>query len=215
MRVCENIYLFGGEDGSSNIYVIDDYLLVDTGLEDTFTETLDNMKSEGLSPEEIKIILNTHGHYDHIGGNKKFMELSKAELYASEPDAENIEKGHGTYCDFFNKTFTPSSVDKKLKEGNKIKTPNHTFEVIYTPGHTKGGICLYEPDKKMLISGDTLFANAVGRTDLYGGSEKELIDSLKKLKKLDIELLLPGHGNIVKCGIEKMINEMLKELECK
>ncbi len=213
MKIADNIFMFDGIGNSSNIYLIDNQLLIDTGLGVSFEKIIGNIKGAGLQPENIKIILNTHCHYDHIGGNHLFKKLTNAEIYASEFDAENIETGKNTFCEFFGNNFVSSQFNRKLKDGEIIKTENYSFKIICTPGHTKGSICLYESEKKILISGDTLFSDSVGRTDLSGGNEIELINSLKKLQKLDIELLLPGHGNIKKDGINELIKNMINFLE--
>ncbi len=213
MRITENIFLFDGIGSSSNIYLIDNQLLVDTGLGISFEKIIGDIRDAGLSLEKINIILNTHCHYDHIGGNRLFKKLTNAEIYAPELDAENIETGKDTFYELFRSDFISSKVDRKLKDGEIIKTENYSFKIIHTPGHTKGSICLYEPEKKILISGDTLFSDSVGRTDLAGGNESELINSLKKLQKPDIEILLPGHGNFKKGGIKELIKNMINFLE--
>ncbi|MCK4730205.1 MAG: MBL fold metallo-hydrolase [Candidatus Aenigmarchaeota archaeon] len=212
MKITDNIFLFDGIGNSGNIYLIDNQLLVDTGLGISFEKIIGDIKDAGLHPEKIKILLNTHCHYDHIGGNNLFKKLTDAEIYVPEMDAENIETGKNTFYKFFGNNFVSSQVNKKLKDGEIIKTENYSFKVIHTPGHTKGSICLYESEKKILISGDTLFSDSIGRTDLSGGNEIELINSLKKLQKLDIELLLPGHGNFKKGGIKDLIEELLKNI---
>ncbi len=213
MKITDNIFRFDGIGNSCNIYLIDKQLLIDTGLGVSFEKLIENMRTAGVIPEKIKIILNTHCHYDHIGGNSLFKELTNAEIYAHERDAENIKTGKNTFYEFFGNDFKSSLVDKKLKEGEIIKTENYSFKVIHTPGHTKGSICLYESEKKILISGDTLFSDSVGRTDLQGGNGIELANSLKKLQKLNIELLLPGHGVFKKGGIKDLIEELLKNME--
>ncbi|OYT43648.1 MAG: MBL fold metallo-hydrolase [Candidatus Aenigmarchaeota archaeon ex4484_56] len=210
MRIFKNIYLFNGVGYSSNIYLIDNYLLIDTGLGIFFKEVIETMRASGIIPEEIKIILNTHCHYDHIGGNKKFRDLSKAEIYAHKEDAKNIETGENTIYELFGNTFHSTSVNRKLKDGDVIKTPEHFFEVIHTPGHTKGSICLYDPYNKILFSGDTLFADSIGRVDFPTGNREDMIKSLNKLKELDVTLLFPGHGIFKKGSLLPYISSLLK-----
>jgi glyoxylase-like metal-dependent hydrolase (beta-lactamase superfamily II) len=106
----------------------------------------------------------------------------------------------------------PMKVEKKLKEGDEI----FGFKVLHTPGHTKGSICLLDAKDKILISGDTIFADGVGRTDLPGGSEEDMEKSLEKLSSLKIEKILPGHGEpVLKNGekaIKNIINSVAEEL---
>ncbi|MEK6888193.1 MAG: MBL fold metallo-hydrolase, partial [Candidatus Aenigmatarchaeota archaeon] len=104
------------------------------------------------------------------------------------------------------------TVDKTLRVGSIINTANFSFGVIPTPGHTPGSICLYDAEKKILISGDTLFETSIGRTDMYGGNQDQLISSLKRLSALSIQYLLPGHGSPKKEGIGFLIKQMLNTL---
>jgi glyoxylase-like metal-dependent hydrolase (beta-lactamase superfamily II) len=210
MKVLENIFVFQ-DSFSTNIYVIDNELIVDTGIDANPGKVIKSMLAQGIDLKKIKIILNTHAHCDHVRGNKKFKELTKAEIYAHKLDAKNIEIGKAL-CDLFSLKPIPTKVDERLKGNEKIITPNHKFTVIHTPGHTEGSICLYEQKKKILISGDTLFSDSVGRFDLPGGSKKKLINSLKKLSELDIKVLLPGHGEHKKGDINKLINFLLSIL---
>ena len=101
------------------------------------------------------------------------------------------------------------SADKKLNEGDTLKVGSMNIRVIHTPGHTLGGICLYitEGDEELLISGDTLFARSIGRSDLPGGDEDVLVTSLKKLTDFPDKLrVLPGHGPETTIGAEKLYN---------
>jgi len=175
----------------SNVFLIIDkkIALIDTGA--GTGNLIDEIRKK---TSRIDLIINTHAHLDHCGGNKFF----KCEVLVHESDAAEMRSG-----EFYSTCATagkeiPLKVDEVLKEGDKIDLGEHIFEVIHTPGHTPGSICLYERDKKILVSGDTLFSDgSFGRADL-GGNFEELINSLERLSKLDFNLLLPGHGNIAK-----------------
>ena len=99
-----------------------------------------------------------------------------------------------TVCGLFGAVMDPMSVGE-LHEGDLIDTGDHVLEVMDTPGHTPGGICLYDRANGLLISGDTLFSDGFGRTDFVGGSMTDMRDSLRKLSNIDIRGLFPGHGN--------------------
>lgn len=175
----------------SNVYLIVDekIALVDTGI--GTGSLIDEIKKKA---SRIDLIINTHAHLDHCGGNKFF----KCKVLAHESDAGEMRSGEFyDTCSMAGEKI-PLKVDEMLKEGDKIELGEHIFEVIHTPGHTPGSICLFERDKKILISGDTLFSDGgFGRADL-GGKFEELINSLERLSKLDFNFLLPGHGNVAK-----------------
>ncbi|MBI5253847.1 MAG: MBL fold metallo-hydrolase [Euryarchaeota archaeon] len=175
----------------SNVFLIIDekIALVDTGA--GTSNLVDEIRKR---VSKIDLIINTHAHLDHCGGNKFF----KCKILVHESDAAEMRSGefYGT-CSMAGKKI-PLRVSEMLKGGDKIDMGEHVFEVVHTPGHTLGSICLYERDKKILISGDTLFSDgSFGRADL-GGNFEELVSSLERLSKLDFNLLLPGHGNIAR-----------------
>lgn len=144
----------------------------------------------------VGAIVLTHGHFDHIWGVEKLVELSGATVYAGEDEAEllgsasmNCSKGCGRPCE-----IVP---DKLLGDNEEISLCGITIKAIKTPGHTMGGMCYYIPEAGFLIAGDTLFSGSVGRTDLPTGSMSTLIRSIKeKLMVLpDDTKVYPGHGD--------------------
>lgn len=213
MQVYKGIILTGGIGYDSNIYLIDNEVLVDTGTGIFFNEIKEELENLKIDLNGIHTIVNTHCHFDHSGGDKNFRDLCNAKIAIHEKDKEALETGEGTLAELFGKKQKAVTVDYVLKEGDKIKTKNFNFVVISTPGHTKGSICLYEKNKKILISGDTIFADSVGRTDFPSGSLEDLIKSLKKLSKLNIMYLLPGHGIPKIGGIDFLLKHMISRLE--
>jgi len=195
-------------DIDSNIYVFGDSV-VDAGTGFNFTRLMTILGTQKKTLEDFKQLVNTHAHFDHVGGNGYFVN---AKVSIHEKDAPVLEKGDMelSQADFFEGKIQPRPVDKKLKEGDKVKLGNLEFEVIHTPGHTLGSICLYNPAKKILISGDTVFSDGVGRTDVPGGDPEALEQSLQKLAKLKVEIILPGHGDPVQKGGSKVIQDILK-----
>lgn len=191
MLIDENVYFMKGKSLDSNTYLIlgEENVIVDTGTGQHIEELVAAIIAHAIKLKDIDVILNTHCHYDHIGGNEILKQRSNAEIAAHTIDAQYIKSA--------NKEFTcanelnPLIVERYIDEGDKIDN----FEVIYTPGHTQGGISLYNPESNTLISGDTIFGDgAVGRIDLPGGSFEQLKASLEKLSKLEVEKILPGHG---------------------
>ncbi len=197
-EIMDNIFLIKGDKYESNMYLVDNVLLIDTGL----GVWLKNYKNV---LKHIKIVVNTHIHFDHTGGNFIFKDLNaKVKVHKKDVDMIKIFP-EATYSHFFGfeKGKIPYYTDF-IEDGEIIKTDNYIFDVIHTPGHTPGSICLYDFNKKILISGDTIFVNGFGRTDLIGGNEEKLKESLRKLEKLKINSLLPGHGDLI---VEKEIRK--------
>jgi hydroxyacylglutathione hydrolase len=152
---------------------------------------LDEVRSLGL---EIVYVIATHGHPDHVCGNRAIKEATGGAILMHEKDSEFFENPE-TQNYFSMLGLEPSPpAEVKVKDGDVVKIGKLEFKVIHTPGHTPGGMCLYcEPN---LITGDTLFAGGVGRTDFPGGSYEELIASLKNKVLLlpDDTIVWPGHG---------------------
>ena len=185
-----------------NIYIFED-VIVDTGTGDNIQYIKDSMKKAKISVDDLSLIVNTHNHFDHIGGNRCF----DLEVAMHREDAKAIEEGDddATVARMFGRSMDGMKVDRILEEGDKI----HDFVVLHTPGHTKGGICLYNGET--LISGDTVFAGGgCGRMDI-GGDVNEMKKSLERLTTLDVTYLLPGHGPWVNDGSRhiKMAYNML------
>lgn len=183
-----NILFIPGYNMDCNCYLIDD-MLVDTGTGFNGEYLISQIEKHGVKREDISLIVNTHCHFDHIGGNYLFED---AEIAVHELDAISMRNKDdlGTSMNAF-ENHDNSRVDIDLKDGDEIRG----FKVIHTPGHTSGGICLW--DGVNLISGDTVFSHGgVGRFDI-GGDFNDLKESVFKLTELDVVNLLPGHGPIV------------------
>lgn len=186
-----DIIVIEGMGYDSNVYVFED-IIVDTGTGQNMDYILKSIEEAGSSVDDLSLIVNTHNHYDHIGGNR-YLDL---EVAMHHNDARALEEGDedALLATMFGKTMEKMEVSRKLNEGDKI----HDFEVLLTPGHTSGSICLY--DGETLISGDTVFSGGgFGRVDL-GGDMDDMRKSLERLSKLDIKYLLPGHGPAVEDG---------------
>jgi hydroxyacylglutathione hydrolase len=139
------------------------------------------------------IVLVTHGHPDHMEGIKRFLGTStliafpRMEMDFIRAVAPNYGEAHGL------SGFDP---DVLLQEGD-MKMGDLTFQVIHTPGHTPGSICFYWPEMRVLFTGDVIFDQGVGRTDLPGGKGEDLKMSIRKLSQFQVDHLLPGHGNVI------------------
>ncbi len=165
------------------------------------------IERENLNIE--KIIL-THGHADHIGGVIELKEALNAKVMIHKDDVELLKDGSKNLSTTMAMGSIEIEPDIVLNDGDLIKFGELQAKVIHTPGHTKGGICLEIGDK--LITGDSLFAGSVGRTDLLGGNHNALIKSIKEKLLIypDEVEVLPGHGGSSTIGIEKKANPFLK-----
>ncbi|HMA59405.1 MAG TPA: MBL fold metallo-hydrolase [Halanaerobiales bacterium] len=153
---------------------------------------------------EVEKIINTHGHFDHISANNELKEKTNAEVYIHEKDKDalvNPEKNLSTHLGQKN-LVELKEADHILREGDTVQIEDYSFEVLHTPGHSPGSISLYDSNKKILISGDTIFSMGVGRTDFPGCSQEELINSIenKLLTLPDETKVYPGHGQETTIG---------------
>ncbi|MFA7059528.1 MAG: MBL fold metallo-hydrolase [Pedobacter sp.] len=153
-------------------------------------------------------IINTHGHFDHVGANRKVMERFSASLLIHEADASMLERAAVVAKAYGIRGDNSPQPDAFLHDGMEISFGRCRMKVLHTPGHTQGGCCLYLEAEKTVITGDTLFADSIGRTDLPGGSHEQLLASIKsKLFTLpDDVVAYPGHGPETTIGHEKRSN---------
>lgn len=150
----------------------------------------------------IDLLINTHHHYDHVGANSGVLKSGKIESCCHILDAKALETGDDRYQLASNLGGSPvkHKVSRKLNDCDIIDLGKIRLEVLHTPGHTPGSICLYEPESKALFSGDTVFADGIGRVDFPGGSAEEMGESLRRLadfaSKRGVKKLCSGHGGI-------------------
>ncbi|MEA3465436.1 MAG: MBL fold metallo-hydrolase [Thermodesulfobacteriota bacterium] len=176
-------------------------LIIDPGDEGEYI--MSALEQEGL---DLQTVVNTHGHFDHVGANSYVIEKTGVELCMHSDDLPLL-KVAAKYAGSYGLPAVESPQPKRLlKNGDLIEVGDLSFEVIHTPGHSPGGICLY--GEGHLFSGDTLFAGSIGRTDLPGGDLEQLLDYLRSQLMVlpDATVVHPGHGPESTIGREKSVN---------
>lgn len=208
-----NCYIWQGKGNNCNTYVFANaldgdrpHVLIDPGhvmnemKEPCLDTLLKGMSKDGIKPEDIGLIINTHGHWDHFQASRALTQLSRKKQGVPDETLVTLHEKETEYLvsvfEYMSQKareaifFEPSFylVDGELNLGKQL-----TLRVINTPGHTPGSISLYWAEKRLVITGDLLFYGGVGRTD-FGGDGQELKQSIERLMELDIEYVLPGHS---------------------
>lgn len=196
MGICQTNCYFVYKEGSSEVIFFDP---ADQG-----EYIYNSLKERGFT---VAGILLTHGHFDHIWGTNELRSLSGARIYAYEAEKALCEDAQTNVSDQVGRPYTVVP-DVYLKDGEEVTIAGITCKLISTPGHTVGSCCYYFEDAKMLISGDTLFQESVGRTDFPTGSQSAIVRSIKeKLFVLPDDVkVYPGHGDVTSIGAEKQYN---------
>lgn len=181
-----------------------DALVLDPGM-GAAAGLMERATANGL---RLHLIANSHGHIDHIFDNAPLMRASGAPLAIHPDDAYRLD-GRNSY----GFEVEPSVATQDLREGEQLHIGDLVFDVLHTPGHTEGSVCLYEERRGLLLSGDVLFAGSYGRTDLAGGNDEHMVASLARLASEvpAIVRVLPGHG--VETAIERELPWMQRIAE--
>jgi hydroxyacylglutathione hydrolase len=204
------VHKVSGAAYDSNVYLVVDErpLLVDVGMSPE--PTLKNI-ARYLDPKKIETIVLTHCHHDHTGAAPTLHEATGAKLMINAKEVGALGDDMATLAYMFGKLAPECKPDESLVEGKIIDTGEWKLEVLETPGHSPGSICLYERNAKVLFSGDTVFPDGnIGRTDLYGGNTEELVKSIERLTKLDVDVMYPGHMEVTERDVNRQIQSSLR-----
>ena len=195
---------------STNVLVLADPGSREAIAIDTAIPSLDWIADELAARDwTLKLIVSTHGHWDHIGDNAAVAAHTGADIAVHPLDRERLTNPQPLFAPF---EIPPSVPAVELAEGGVIRFGEIRLRVLHTPGHTEGSVCLLEEDEGLLFAGDTLFAGGWGRVDLPGGDPDEMVASLARLTELEDRVgVFPGHGPATTIGRERAWMELVRD----
>jgi glyoxylase-like metal-dependent hydrolase (beta-lactamase superfamily II) len=221
-QVCKDVYQVGGSEISHpydcSVYLLDagDLVLIDSGAGESYETLIKNIRQLGFKPENIKTVLVTHKHIDHIGGLFYFRDDYGASVIAHEFDAESIRTGKDTGADVYGIPYIPCTVDVKLTGHEQtLQLGKYALHVVHIPGHTPGSIAVYvEIDGRRVLFGQDIHGPY---NPAWGADPVAARSSLQKLLGLKADILCEGHFGIYQPAdeVQEYINEywdMLKAL---
>lgn len=196
-----SVVFFERKNPSANMVLIKDQrpILIDTGFGSDVRETEQFVREAGVSPESLQLVVNTHYHSDHVGGNFYFQQNYGIRIAAYKWDADLINTRDPEACssEWLDQPVEPYRVDARLSDNEEIHTGDRTLKVLHTPGHTLGHISLYDPEEEILICGDLFHKNDIGWLNVFRegvASIQRSMESLDRLAKLQIKHGYSGHG---------------------
>lgn len=233
-QVVDGVWWIPGKDKffpDSHVYVVGkpgagDYSLIDCGLTDMGSYKLEEIDAAGIPRDEIKRIIMTHTHFDHIGCLPEILAaIPGLEIWMHKDEAAYLERrdyeivfGNNMFESVVRsqykipEDFLNISIHRKLEGGETLDLGGITFKVLHIPGHSTGSIGLLNEEHKLFMSGDTIYADgAIGRFDLVSANPAELKRSLDLIAGLGIDILLPCHNRIVKSGADPMVRETVRQ----
>jgi len=200
MKIEKDLYAylwFDPYENNCNTYLIrgEVTVLIDPGHSRHVPNLFHQMEGDGISPEEISLIILTHSHPDHFEGLEAFLNKPLKIAMNQEEERYLLESGKLLF-EMMGQPMPEFRVDFYLREG-ELHLSKELFQIYQTPGHSPGSLSIYWPEKKVLFTGDLVFYGGIGRTDFQGGNSKLIKESIERMSHLDTEILLPGHGEVV------------------
>jgi hydroxyacylglutathione hydrolase len=193
------VYQFLGEKPGSHVYLIrgwDKNVLIDTGISSNRDNLVECLKQVGLKLEDIDLVVLTHEHFDHIGAAAFFFKTAVIAAHRLAANKIELQDEFVTLTRYHDAASKPFYAHLWLEDDALIALGNYELRVIHTPGHTSGCICVYEPNERLLFSGDTVFANGTLSEIATSGNISDYVNSLQRLNSLKIVEMCPGHGRI-------------------
>ena len=199
VEVWKNIYRIVPPPPSCNVYLIKDTLktiLIDTGLYQTFDYVETELAKLGLEVPDIDLIINTHEHFDHIGGNPHLARTAMISAHRRAATKIELQDEYVTHMKENRQEGDDFSVHLWLENRALIWTGDYKLKILETPGHTSGSICIYEPFQHFMFTGDTVVKGEYLTPMLESGSAGEFVNSIERLLTLKIKMMFPGHGDV-------------------
>ena len=204
VTVHENLFFLerGWLNGNHFVFNGKKKVLIDTAYVGDFEETRERIEAVGVDPADVQLIINTHCHCDHIGGNKRIHDLSGCAIaiHRIEKGFVDARDGWDTWYAFYDQEAEFFPVHIGLEDGARVALDDLELEVIHTPGHSRGGISLYSPQGRFLISSDAVWDGDLGvlNTVVEGPqAPARAMESLERISALDLDRIYPGHGGII------------------
>ena len=207
-----NIFLVRGADTGSHSYLIrGDYknVLVDPGLDKNFAKLQKSLLLLGVKVRDIDMVVNTHEHFDHMGANRYFQDYALIAAHRFAAVKITIEDRYVTLYKSGDLNEPPPKVHLWLEDKCRLDLGNYVLDVIHTPGHTSGSICIYEASQRVLFTGDTVYAEGTLSYISESGSVGDYVNSIDRLATLKVDEIYPGHGSISKNPEEDMEKAIL------
>jgi len=199
IELAPGIYQIRGEKPGSHVYLIKGAtknVLIDTGVAGKFPILKRRLTELGLHVKDVNLIILTHEHYDHIGATAFFHQSAVVTAHRLAANKLELQDEFVTLSKYRDQLSKPFWVDIWLEDGSIIDLGNYELQVIHTPGHTSGCICLYEPRAGLLFTGDTVFAGGTLSEIAVGGNVSDYVNSVRRLSNLKIKQIYPGHGRV-------------------
>jgi hydroxyacylglutathione hydrolase len=194
-----DIYQFRVERPGSHVYLIRGQVknvLIDAGTAYNFENLRDCLAELGLEPSQIHLVVLTHEHFDHIGASPFFYETAVLAAHRLAANKIQLQDEFVMMSKYFDRLAKPFHVDICLEGETIIELGNYRLTVLHTPGHTSGCICLYEPDHKLLFTGDTVLSEGILSGVFPSGSISDYLMSMQRLHCLVVDEIFPGHGRV-------------------